>query len=916
MEQYKGLRFYTGIDVLDKMLGGQGNPLNNGMLFRGNPGSGKTTLCLQIARNHYFQSPDGTTAKGKVVFFSLENFADEVLSHMAESFRIDFKDEREHGAMKTIDRLELSEKIDALEDQLPTVIVKDLIQYDYAEEPVLVVIDSLNIFVDILVQCPVYRGRQVIDIREFFHLLIRQGKNRPKQLMFLFVGEHDRDCGRSDCYSESYFCDIDIVLTEEVIKRKQPIVFAPEFPNLTYKETFDINLTEKASFCVIQKSRNTPNQKRRCSYEIVSEKGIVFYETYPGEGTIRLFAENEPQLNVWKDIIETEITEAYMYPALKCNIFSRNSIQKTFSTLRRFSHIPTNTPMYLSSFDSYWINWSRELYQRGMIDNEIQAVHRDTGEPKAACKQHNILVGKLHRAYTAFLETHNADMALIESVCRQCRRCDNPEFRRHINDEQHATKLFNKLYRHETANSLFKCIREEDLRLFGETKSKVIHYEDAGVSKSCLLEKNYLFESMEDKQEKQFSAIPYNANISFMVYREDILEKLRNSYPERPDIRETYRQNIQSTYEAIENAWVCAGGRPRSYSCDVLAETEALAASFFNGERAKYRPQTWEEIIALCQVAQQVIEKTNTHILIETQTCSSFMCTILEFTWNCGGEIQVNPDYTIGKGSSVKEQRAQEEKLVGKLFRAYYLLYLLFSRGLTPWNCSVDPICVSKRYTPSSQEDWLFARHWYSTLVHLLTYKEQHSQGKEHFVWNNNNVMKCRLEIMPLPVSLDRYLEAKHCPDTANPLVHYSCWGEWYLGVLKGTENMALAVDLINNIMSSQKICDSAFSCASIPTVEDFYTHYGDAKCFNIVDRDEAILPKITYKDLKKTFMENGRVRSRTAIFDYRHSIRELHSVLEYVHNFKDFEPAELLAKIRSALERIKALSGHRMLNS
>jgi hypothetical protein len=128
------------------------------------------------------------------------------------------------------------------------------------------------------------------------------------------------------------------------------------------------------------------------------------------------------------------------------------------------------------------------------------------------------------------------------------------------------------------------------------------------------------------------------------------------------------------------------------------------------------------------------------------------------------------------------------------------------------------------------------------------------------------------------------------------------------MALMKGSENVALAVDLINNVMSSQRICDRAFSGAAVPTVEDFYKIYGDIPCLNFPERPTKLLPETTFADLREMFFKNAR--SRSQIFDYRLCMRELHSILEYIHAFPARSATDMGTRIDEALNKIRELSG------
>jgi len=56
---------------------------------------------------------------------------------------------------------------------------------------------------------------------------------------------------------------------------------------------------EERFFCEVLKAREQPRQVRRCSYDFVSNRGVVFYETFPGDGRVVLFEENLPMRKEW-----------------------------------------------------------------------------------------------------------------------------------------------------------------------------------------------------------------------------------------------------------------------------------------------------------------------------------------------------------------------------------------------------------------------------------------------------------------------------------------------------------------------------------------------------------------------------------------------------------------------------------------
>jgi KaiC/GvpD/RAD55 family RecA-like ATPase len=876
----------TNIKALDEMLGG-GMVEGSIVLLRGAPGSGKTTLALQILEKHLKNYPGESG-----VFISLEKAPRLVVAHMGKAYSFnnielpgritcigrdtlerDFLAEfKKKPTNNTTKLLELWENADVFVD-----CVSEIVKNDFQLQNVkYVIIDSLNVFADMILQFlkaafPSFTFR-IRDVFQVVSKAVVKAMGENGRAILIFVGEYSPDdLHAHSIASESFFCDIDIQLTDEsIIQEKIPLSSRDSGDNYP----LEINLLElrkrieKRHFCRVLKSRNSPRQSRRCTYDIVDGKGIEFYETYPADGQIRLFAENAPQLNEWRDFITQDILQMHLYPALDYYIFDRDGLQRTFGGLRRFFYMPERTDMYLSSIDSYWVSWYVDLWRRWKLRDTLQksldCIQRKIKEipdkSEELKKIFSCIVGKIHRGYNN-REKQTEMIGEITAKCRECRKeagCKD----KHCEDLPEKIVATYRAMDKEGTGGLLESIEGGKLRLFGERRSKIIG---------------------EIEKPVGLSAVPYNANIGLIVYRKDILSWLKGNIK-----KEELANKIKEIYDDIETA--CQKASFNLHVQNKYKIIDEIAENFCT--KVDNVPQTWEGIIAICELGKEKLGK-KILFLIETQTYTSLMSTLLEFIWNCGGEFHVQADY------EVKEKLKARERL----FQAFYIIKMMFDRGIIPQDCSLDP----KRFAAlcsKKDSEWLFARHWYSTFIDVLTARDETKQEKP-FIWNPDP--STELEFMQIPVSILRSVQKDN-------FKHVSCWGEWYLGVVKGTENKALAIDLINNIMSCQKVCARAFSCAALPTTEEFYTLYKDAKAVNLPERDKKLIPSKTYKEIRNEFF--AKAKSRSCIFDYSHSILELHTVLEYVRVTRDVSVDDLLKKIDTAIGNIEELNNKGLLSS
>jgi len=1117
----------TGEPELDKMLGSRGSGgIRMGSVFivRGEPGSGKTTLALQIL-DKFLRSSEKTHHG---LLLSLEEDAEQLCRRMsgAYGFSLETPKDNLHCAStddvrEWIQKMALEEEDDKLSETICDTIA-DLLKEaggmaslnplqlalmasagiaripaaaatiagllkKRADETAslqghrLLVIDSLNALINVLSEhFPKKRSPRVI-----LNALCRALRGTfGDTATILFTSEyHYQMTETSRAISESFYCDTDIMLRPEPVRvpaSYEPSIQSSVGYNLNALIHENSDSIESRSFCRVTKARWLPNQARRCAYDIIPEKGIKFYPTYPGDGKVVLFAENQPQKDAWEAFVKYDVPESY--PALRTRLFDRMSMQTVFEGQRRLRNVPLKTDMYLASFDSYWVSWYRNYKLRCDIE---EALRKGASNVNSLPEEYPHLINSLMRLFKHCKSGGNklgwkdiADfMSLshfgplikemygdgtwehwIELERKALTEGGNgPKTFRHKSPFLDTiNEIYKKLANHPAGSSFLMGLPKDQLRLFGETRSKPIR---------DLEYKGLLGEHWDPSKEL---CVPYDANVGLLVCREDIIrnhtfrredvsEHLKALYDKEAALmrtalrmldrelgsgeageegdafglaahlsakgRRTYRLRVHPAENCLElvgnmekmlllgcgsetaqkllaakeeetlkdtlgerenpeHALLskCFDARyTRSRDCGELlkavgeelvrdwaskelqriltnhscqpwrtavAETlekacraSALRSRFDRFDQPEYQrcsesmrgaaaeriadgklPKTWEEIIAICKI-------TGKKMQIEWQTFDSFVCSFLELAWSCGGKsIEVREDYEIVDWDTVYVQ----------LLKALFLFNEFYGQNIAPRTAVTVHKPKAFQQGVAGSKDWVFARHWYSTLIELLTTRGEDGE----LLYPDEQGMK--LTIMPIPVSLTAWADDlarlgnedsepvlechkrgqvdclpdtpftvdglpettsketgddrkqsvsylppglrcpndKECKGCPRPLA-FSCWGEWSFGVVSGSENDELALDLINNMMSSLKILKRAFTGAALPTVEAFYELYGNLPCVDIPERRRDSLPRDTFNDIKRTLFSHAK--SRREIYDFRHCGKLIHAEIDNI---------------------------------
>lgn len=1093
----------TRIPGLDNLLGGGFRPKTT-ILLRGARGSGKTTLALQILDNMMYD--DSKYELGLYVSFELDrDGVDELVTYMDTTFGTKLKTPPDRKRLLWLSHEALGpaystaatptgEPEQVLRDLLApyvNAVNKEVKKLNKASKPKIVVFDSLNALCShILQKAPniltiMGSMRQLcLALTEEIRNALRNDKSNPlAQTIILFTGEFDPNApGQESLFGESYLCDTEIILTQEEIP------LCAHAPNTPHPGPL-----QKRFFCRVPKARRLPRQERRCSYDFVQNQGVVFYETYPGDGHVVLFHENQSMFDEWMVFQNRDIP--ILYPTLSFEVFDRSGLQRTFASQRQLRSMPRRLDMYLTSFDTYWVNWYAELCQRwdiaalikktlgnlpctrgdtktlqeasSRIKGKVHCLctqkfdelaradflalrrelldrsasspqcnpsfghHREQGVPIATLDLHishdNLcrLIGKIIDAIygmsgyvdatltiadgngtpTPFLmkctsqndikaqvNTHlqtkhglvrlvefghstggsinlselsfyeaesairraveegryqpaagevwtlalgrdsNDDLqALINNMFRldkDSARDNGPEYCIASVQELQRQIVWNETLIEEEVNGfaeictdahceasweeckfklsrliletlksfdpsgLLKPLDEGRLRLYGERRSPIISELEKPLDEHA----GPIFRPFGIPHSSELLAVPYNANVGMLVVNQDVFgavtQHLRTTLPEGSSAEKTGAlvKMLKTEYDKL---------RPghNSDAPGLNAVLTERAQALLLGEF----PETWEEVLVLCDMFKQYAETEGSSyrafpFLIETKTFDTFMATFLEVLWNCGGDLQIQPDYDIKDLDSNRQH----------LLHAFSILNRLFAKGYIPQDSSLEiDYWVERRKADPLHSSWLFARHWYSTFVETLVHKNG-STGEYSI---KTDTLGKRLNVIKLPITID-YLLKQRAPKSERKVRHHSCRGEWYFAVLNGTENEALAEDIINNLMSSQKIIDRAFRCAAVPTVQAFYDMYGESKCFDGVSRPgDLVLPSLTWNGLKTDFL--AEAKSRTAVFDYRHCIREFQSILEYIRGSAQETDAflkQIANRLESAITHIQEL--------
>lgn len=234
-------------------------------------------------------------------------------------------------------------------------------------------------------------------------------------------------------------------------------------------------------------------------------------------------------------------------------------------------------------------------------------------------------------------------------------------------------------------------------------------------------------------------------------------------------------------------------------------------------------------------------------LFLELTTYDTFLSTALELGWSHGAFWN-----TVRKsGNRLRLIFKPKDGIVNLIASLARLKYWIFDLQIVPKSCSVDPDVYPK-------QDWVFARHWYSTWVNCCTHprvvekRQEHDEGVEYGV----------LQI-PVDAGLKNRKKGK--------VKHHSSWGEWYLAVLRGSENIDLGIELINNLMTARKITERARTGAALPTAQRFYD----------ITNEDCPYTNMSFDELRQRFFVGAK--SRSDFEDYPRFARIYSAVLRTV---------------------------------
>ena len=289
----------------------------------------------------------------------------------------------------------------------------------------------------------------------------------------------------------------------------------------------------------------------------------------------------------------------------------------------------------------------------------------------------------------------------------------------------------------------------------------------------------------------------------------------------------------------------------RKFECKYRQDKESIEAP----DDWDFIPESWEQVVYACKKLREF--KLPSKLLFETTTFDSMITTMLELGWANGAFWKTVIDSRSLRVGPEDENSTQINWFVRFVWALEQLHLWIHKYKIVPLNSTVEA-------EKNRDDDWVFARHWYSTWVDTLHTKLRNNDGASSI-----NEIESDFTICQIPLFEGFRIEAS---DT-DQKVGAGCWGEWYLAMQSGSENTQLGYAIIKNLLSAQKIVDGAMDGALIPLQEQFYEEYGKAKMFGTGGK--------TYDEFRVEFLESAK--TRTVFDDFRKVARKLSGKLRAI---------------------------------
>lgn len=280
-----------------------------------------------------------------------------------------------------------------------------------------------------------------------------------------------------------------------------------------------------------------------------------------------------------------------------------------------------------------------------------------------------------------------------------------------------------------------------------------------------------------------------------------------------------------------------------------------------------YDDRTLDEVEAACVTIKRdgAVEFP---LRIEMKHVDTFASTLCELITCHGGDPRVRR-VPKGDGDGLEFEHPDGLDAAGVATFARLAAWVHRQKIVRPLG-TIDPTHPTN--ASNGRPTWAVARHWYSSLInHLFG-----GPGGPGPAVDRPRVRD--IAVTPLPAAAG----GRAC----------CMWGEWYLAVESGAENMALAYAIIDSLLAPSKMITHAVTGAGLPVCKDFFREYGHVRCTGT---------DLTYAAVREKFFSRGIRRSEIA--EYRVVMQKLYAAGLRVVQDPGCPPAAAWADFRASVD-------------